>query len=127
MKVLLALVHNNNLERLYSARKTVNFLVEELNQIQEVHLDYIEVHEQEDLSPVQVKLWRRIKKLSNMTQYLYFRKYLGSSLRKWAPYLVAYWLDNVRVPGLTSRKKVSVEKVVTKNTLPLCLPVSIMN
>jgi hypothetical protein len=117
VRILLALIHNNNPKRIESARQSAKFLLSEVGKLDGVIVDYMEASKQEAFSRISVKLWQRVRRLSNFSQYRYLRYYLQSPARRWLPLLGAVFIDGIRFTGAVQRSKISVEHAVTQKHL----------
>jgi hypothetical protein len=117
VKILLALVHNNNPKRIESARDTATFLLRQVAKLDGASVDLMEVSKQEPFSKVSGKFWRRVRSLSNRSQYRYLRHYLKAPWPKWLPLLGAVFLDRIRFIGAVQRSKLCVEHAVTQKHL----------
>jgi hypothetical protein len=117
LKVLLALIHNNNLERLKSARDTADFLIAQIRGSDRASVDYLEVFDQEAFTEVSGKKWRHIQRISNYSQYTYLRFHLEAQIRRWLPFYFAFFADGIRFPDSRARWRMCVEHAVTKKHL----------
>lgn len=117
MSVLVALIHNNNPGRLKSARNTANYIIAEVNKLSGVSVDYIEVFAQGKKPKVSNRFWRRVRSMSNQTQYRYLRYHIEASISKWLPFLFAWCVDLLKVPGSRELTKLAIEHAVTRKHL----------
>lgn len=115
LRVLLALIHNNNLTRIETARKTARLLLGQLRSSDQARVEYLEVFEQEPFPEISGKLWRQIRRISNFSQYRYLRFHLETQTRRWLPFLLAFFTEGVRLPDTRARWRLGVERAVTKN------------
>jgi hypothetical protein len=117
LKVLLALIHNNNLTRIETARKTARFLLDQLRSSDQASVEYLEVFEQEPFPEISGKLWRQIRRISNYSQYRYLRFHLQTQTRRWLPFLFAFFAEGIMLPDTRARWRLGVERAVTKKHL----------
>jgi hypothetical protein len=117
LRVLLALIHNNDLARLETARQTANFLLSQIRDSNKAYVDYLEIFEQEHFPEISGRKWRLTRRISNSSQYKYLRFHLEAQIRRWVPFLYAFFADAFRIPGSRARWKLGVEHAVTKKHL----------
>jgi hypothetical protein len=55
--------------------------------------------------------------MSNYSQYRYLRYHIGSRIRRWLPFLLAFFTDAIRIPGHRDRWRLGVEHAVTRKHL----------
>jgi hypothetical protein len=118
MRILLSLIHNNNLLRLETARQTIHYLESELSKLNTVSIERREYVQQDPLSDISIGLWRRIQKFSNESQYRYLRTYLKTPMVTWVPFFLLAWVGRLFLfPSSATRKKAAVEQVVSTKHL----------
>ena len=118
MRILLALIHNNNLSRLETARQTIQFVERELSKLNPSSIDKREYHKQDPLAEISVGFWRRVQRFSNESQYLYLRSYLEMPIVKWLPSLLLILVSQfIFFPNSKARIKIAVEQIVSNKHL----------
>ena len=111
--ILIALIHNNDQERLVSCKEVVRYLQSELG----AHQHKVEVKEFWEQEPIQTASrlsWLKARLRSAKSQYVYTRFHLQQGPRYWLPYLLGS-LDIIQILSCSKKQLRSweVEKIVT--------------
>jgi hypothetical protein len=112
--ILIALIHNNNRERMASCREVVRYLQSELGAAQH-KVQVKEFWEQEPIQTSSRLSWLKARLREARSQYVYTRFHLQQGPRFWLPYLLGS-LDIIQVLSCTKKKLRfwEVEKIVTR-------------
>jgi|688.fasta_scaffold14784_5 hypothetical protein len=112
--ILIALIHNNNQERMASCREVVRYLQSELSASQH-KVQVKEFWEQEPIQTASRLSWLKARLRAARSQYVYTRFHLQQAPRFWLPYLLGS-LDVIQVLSCTKKKLRfwEVEKIVTR-------------
>lgn len=112
--ILIALIHNNNQERMASCREVVDYLKSELGVAQH-KVEVMEFWEQEPIQTASRLSWLEARLRSARSQYVYMRFHLRQSPRAWLPYLIGS-LDIIQFLFCTQEKLRAweIEKIVTQ-------------
>lgn len=112
--ILIALIHNNNQERMASCREVVSYLQNELGAAHH-KVEVKEFWEQEPIRTASRLSWLRARLRSARSQYAYMRFHLRQSPRAWLPYLIGS-LDIIQFLFCTKEKLRAweIEKIVTE-------------
>lgn len=112
--ILIALIHNNNQERMASCREVVSYLQNELGAAPH-KVEVKEFWEQEPIRTASRLSWLRARLRSARSQYAYMRFHLRQSPRAWLPYLIGS-LDVIQFLFCTKEKLRAweIEKIVTR-------------
>ena len=112
--ILIALIHNNNRERMASCREVVRYLQSELVAAQH-KVQVKEFWEQEPIQTASRLSWLKARRSAARSQYVYTRFHLQQGPRFWFPYLLGS-LDIIQILSCTKKKLRfwEVEKIVTR-------------
>jgi hypothetical protein len=112
--ILIALIHNNNRERMASCTEVVRYLQNELGAAQH-NVQVQEFWEQEPIRTASRLSWLTARLIAARGQYVYTRYHLQQGPRFWLPYLLGS-LDIIQVLYCTKKKLRfwEVEKIVTR-------------
>jgi hypothetical protein len=112
--ILIALIHNNNQERMASCREVVRYLQSELSAAQH-KVQIKEFWGQEPIQTASRLSWLKARLRAARSQYVYTRFHLQQGPRFWFPYLLGS-LDIIQILSCTKKKLRfwEVEKIVTR-------------